>query len=167
MISNIHVLLFFLGTEKSILDNGLRAKMMTIFRPVPLNLHPNREDNKDLEERGPTRWKAWIPEWLHGSQSLLPTPQLTPHANLHWTVSDWLLNKLLLLDATDILELFVIKATLPWPIQHPIFYRKYSYWVYQNPWVLELLDPWILDKLNSVRTFKIFTIERLITPLSY
>ena len=35
-----------------------------------------------------------------------------------------------------------------------------------NPWVLELLDPWILDVLNSGGSFTIFTIERLIIPRS-
>ena len=40
--SNIHSLHFFLGTEMSVLNNGLWAEIMAIFRPVPLNFHLNR-----------------------------------------------------------------------------------------------------------------------------
>ena len=44
--SNIHSLHFFLGTEISVLNNGLWAEIMAIFRPVPLNFHLNRKNNK-------------------------------------------------------------------------------------------------------------------------
>lgn len=68
-----------------------------------------------------------------------------------------MIKEVLLPNDTDILRLFVIKGSLPWPTQYTQFSMENTYTEFsQNPRILDLLDPWILDKLNS-GTFKTFS----------
>lgn len=99
VISYIHVLFFFLGTEKSILNNGLWAKIMTIFRPVPLKLHLNREDNKELKEREPQDGRPGsLNDYMDHNPSSPPrsSPLMQTYIKL------WVTDKLLLPNATGI-----------------------------------------------------------------
>lgn len=156
VISYIHVLFFFLDTEKSVLNNGLWAKIMTIFRLVPWKLHLNREDNKDHKMGG---LGPWMTTWI-----TIPPPHPEAHPSCKPTLNcEWQISFCCLMP----LGLFVIRDRLPWPIQYPFFIDNTVAEFNQNPWVVELLDPWILDELNSGETFKIFIIERLIMPQNF
>lgn len=66
------------------------------------------------------------------------------------------IKEVLLPNDTDILRLFVMKGSLPWPTQYTQFSIENTYTEFsQNPRILDLLDPWILDKLYSgtLKTF--------------
>lgn len=56
--------------------------MMPIFRPVSFNLHLNREENKDLKERGPQDGKPGSLNDYMGNNPSSPT-QAHSHVPTH------------------------------------------------------------------------------------